>query len=65
MGSTPLVNLSAFRCPWSLPGTTCRASAVFVGVYEPLKAKLLQMVPENLSVTAHLVSKATVPAPFQ
>ncbi|PRQ32899.1 hypothetical protein RchiOBHm_Chr5g0051521 [Rosa chinensis] len=30
-----------------------RASAVFVGVYEPTKQKLLEMFPENLSALAH------------
>jgi hypothetical protein len=33
----------------------CRASAVFVGVYEPAKQKLLKMFPENLSAAAHFV----------
>jgi len=33
----------------------CRASALFVGVYEPAKQKLLRMFPENLSAFAHLV----------
>lgn len=32
-----------------------RASALFVGVYEPAKQKLLTMFPENLSAFAHLV----------
>lgn len=32
------------------------ASAVFVGVYEPAKQKLLRTFPENLSAVAHLVS---------
>ncbi|EXB24795.1 hypothetical protein L484_005174 [Morus notabilis] len=31
------------------------ASAVFVGVYEPTKQKLLRMFPENLTAVAHLV----------
>ncbi|WMV26354.1 hypothetical protein MTR67_019739 [Solanum verrucosum] len=31
------------------------ASAIFVGVYEPAKQKLLKMFPENLSAVAHLV----------
>nr|CAB3456346.1 unnamed protein product [Digitaria exilis] len=30
------------------------ASAIFVGVYEPAKRKLLEMFPENLSAIAHL-----------
>ena len=34
----------------------CSASAIFVGVYEPTKQKLLQMFPENLTAVAHLVS---------
>lgn len=32
-----------------------RASALFVGVYEPTKQKLLKLLPENLSAVAHLV----------
>ncbi|EEF32126.1 S-adenosylmethionine carrier 1, chloroplastic/mitochondrial [Ricinus communis] len=34
------------------------ASALFVGVYEPTKQKLLQMFPENLSAVAHLTAGA-------
>ncbi|KAK6924168.1 Mitochondrial substrate/solute carrier [Dillenia turbinata] len=34
------------------------ASAVFVGVYEPTKQKLLKMFPENLSAAAHLTAGA-------
>lgn len=34
----------------------CRASAVFVGIYEPTKRKLLETFPENLSAVAHFVS---------
>ena len=34
-----------------------RASAVFVGIYEPTKQKLLKAFPENLSALAHLVSE--------
>jgi len=34
-----------------------RASAVFVGIYEPIKQKLLKVFPENLSALAHLVSE--------
>lgn len=34
------------------------ASALFVGVYEPTKQKLLQIVPENLSAAAHLTAGA-------
>lgn len=34
-----------------------RASAIFVGVYELTKQKLLKMFPENLSAFAHLVSE--------
>lgn len=33
----------------------CRASAIFFGVYEPVKQKLLKTLPENLSAFAHLV----------
>ncbi|XP_065635516.1 S-adenosylmethionine carrier 1, chloroplastic/mitochondrial-like [Quercus suber] len=36
----------------------CRASAVFVGVYEPTKQKLLKLFPENLSAAAHLTAGA-------
>lgn len=32
------------------------ASAIFVGIYEPTKQKLLRVFPENLSAFAHLVS---------
>lgn len=32
-----------------------RASALFIGVYEPAKKKLLKMFPEDLSALAHLV----------
>lgn len=35
-----------------------RASAIFVGVYEPTKQKLLKMFPENLSALAHFVSES-------
>ncbi|KAL6583191.1 S-adenosylmethionine carrier 1, chloroplastic/mitochondrial [Orobanche minor] len=34
------------------------ASAVFVGVYEPAKQKLLRIFPENLSAVAHLTAGA-------
>ncbi|XP_004504005.1 S-adenosylmethionine carrier 1, chloroplastic/mitochondrial [Cicer arietinum] len=34
------------------------ASALFVGVYEPVKQKLLRMFPENLSAFAHLTAGA-------
>lgn len=34
------------------------ASALFVGVYEPTKQKLLRMLPENLSAVAHLTAGA-------
>ncbi|KAJ4715517.1 S-adenosylmethionine carrier 1, chloroplastic/mitochondrial [Melia azedarach] len=34
------------------------ASAVFVGVYEPAKQKLLKFFPENLSAVAHLTAGA-------
>jgi hypothetical protein len=33
----------------------CRASAIFVGIYEPTKQKLLKSLPENLSALAQLV----------
>ncbi|KAM5577545.1 hypothetical protein ABKV19_008074, partial [Rosa sericea] len=33
------------------------ASAIFVGVYEPTKQKLLKMFPENLSALPHFVVK--------
>lgn len=34
------------------------ASAIFVGVYEPVKQKLLELFPENLSSIAHLTAGA-------
>ncbi|PIA47853.1 hypothetical protein AQUCO_01400444v1 [Aquilegia coerulea] len=34
------------------------ASAIFVGVYEPAKQKLLKVFPENLSAFAHLTAGA-------
>ncbi|XP_022751009.1 S-adenosylmethionine carrier 1, chloroplastic/mitochondrial [Durio zibethinus] len=34
------------------------ASALFVGVYEPIKQKLLKLFPENLSAVAHLTAGA-------
>ncbi|XP_057495129.1 S-adenosylmethionine carrier 1, chloroplastic/mitochondrial-like isoform X6 [Actinidia eriantha] len=34
------------------------ASAMFVGVYEPTKQKLLKILPENLSAVAHLTAGA-------
>ncbi|XP_034674170.1 S-adenosylmethionine carrier 1, chloroplastic/mitochondrial-like isoform X2 [Vitis riparia] len=34
------------------------ASAIFVGVYEPTKQKLLKTIPENLSAFAHLTAGA-------
>ncbi|KAK7851772.1 putative s-adenosylmethionine carrier 2 [Quercus suber] len=36
----------------------CWASAIFVGVYEPTKQKLLKSFPENLSAVAHLTAGA-------
>lgn len=36
--------------------TLDRASAIFIGVYEPTKQKLLKSFPENLSAVAHFVS---------
>jgi hypothetical protein len=38
----------------------CRASPLFVGIYEPTKRKLLDMFPEILSAVAHLVSPNTL-----
>jgi hypothetical protein len=38
-----------------------RASAIFVGVYEPTKQKLLKSFPEYLSALAHLVIILTNP----
>lgn len=38
----------------------CRASALFVGVYEPTKQKLLKLFPENLSAAAHLVRDSSI-----
>lgn len=38
----------------------CRASAIFVGVYEPTKQKLLKLFPENLSAAAHLVRASLI-----
>lgn len=38
-----------------------RASALFVGVYEPTKQKLLKMFPENLSAAAHFVRDSSIP----
>ncbi|KAA3461952.1 S-adenosylmethionine carrier 1, chloroplastic/mitochondrial-like [Gossypium australe] len=40
------------------PQSECRASALFVGVYEPTKQKLLKLFPENLSAVAHLTAGA-------
>ncbi|PON85650.1 Mitochondrial carrier domain containing protein [Trema orientale] len=34
------------------------ASAIFVGVYEPTKQKLLRMLPENVTAVAHLTAGA-------
>ncbi|KMZ65472.1 S-adenosylmethionine carrier 1, chloroplastic/mitochondrial [Zostera marina] len=34
------------------------ASAIFVGIYEPAKQKLLKMFPENLSALAHVTAGA-------
>lgn len=42
----------------------CRASAVFIGVYEPAKQKLLKMFPENLSAAAHFVRDSSIPSYF-
>lgn len=36
-----------------------RASAIFVGVYEPVKHKLLDSFPDHLSAVAHLVIPIT------
>lgn len=35
------------------------ATAVFVGVYEPTKQKLLKSLPENVNALAHLVRITT------
>ena len=35
---------------------SCRASAIFIGVYEPAKQQLLKSLPENISSVAHFVS---------
>lgn len=40
---------------WKLHDGLYRASALFLGVYEPTKQKLLNVLPENLSAVAHLV----------
>lgn len=37
------------------------ASALFVGVYEPVKKKLLETFPDNLSALAHLVLLLELP----
>ena len=42
---------------WSMFLFRHRASAAFLGVYEPTKQKLLRLLPENLSAVAHLVRK--------
>ncbi|KAJ8760653.1 hypothetical protein K2173_015320 [Erythroxylum novogranatense] len=34
------------------------ASAIYVGIYEPIKQKLLRAIPENLSAFAHLTAGA-------
>ncbi|WJX14319.1 S-adenosylmethionine carrier 1, chloroplastic/mitochondrial [Trifolium repens] len=34
------------------------ASAIFIGVYEPAKQKLLEIFPENLSALAHIAAGA-------
>ncbi|KAK6160799.1 hypothetical protein DH2020_004180 [Rehmannia glutinosa] len=36
------------------------ASAIFIGVYEPTKQKLLKIFPENFSAIAHLVIKQRI-----
>lgn len=41
---------------WPMDFLIHRASAIFLGVYEPAKQKLLKALPENLSAFAHLVS---------
>ncbi|GAA0165837.1 mitochondrial carrier protein [Lithospermum erythrorhizon] len=38
------------------------ASAIFIGVYEPAKQKLLKTIPENLSALAHLTAGAVAGA---
>ncbi|KAK1557204.1 hypothetical protein Q3G72_020029 [Acer saccharum] len=46
------INSLACRDLW-IADARNKASALFVGVYEPMKQKLLTMFPENLSVVAH------------
>ncbi|XP_057754704.1 triose phosphate/phosphate translocator, non-green plastid, chloroplastic-like isoform X2 [Arachis stenosperma] len=41
--------------------SSSRASTLFIGVYEPMKQKLLRMFSENLSAFAHLTIKAMEP----
>lgn len=41
------------NCKWTT--IINRASALFIGVYEPTKQKLVDIMPQNLSAIAHLV----------
>ncbi|KAJ8440985.1 hypothetical protein Cgig2_020014 [Carnegiea gigantea] len=51
--------LKAFTLDWlEILRVFLPASALFVGVYEPAKQKLLRMFPENLSAVAHLTAGA-------
>ncbi|KAG6538837.1 hypothetical protein ZIOFF_003988 [Zingiber officinale] len=49
IGKTCILELLA-----TLQGSCREASAIFVGIYEPTKQKLLKLFPENLSTFAHL-----------
>ncbi|XP_057754703.1 triose phosphate/phosphate translocator, non-green plastid, chloroplastic-like isoform X1 [Arachis stenosperma] len=42
--------------------SSSRASTLFIGVYEPMKQKLLRMFSENLSAFAHLFFTQTIKA---
>ena len=55
---SPAFPVSLFLLP--LPLSPLRASAIFIGVYEPVKAKLLDAFPKESSVAAHLVRSATL-----
>jgi solute carrier family 25 S-adenosylmethionine transporter 26 len=49
---------SHFLSSYVSPVIASRASAIFVGVYEPLKRKLLGIFPDHLSSVAHLAAGA-------
>ncbi|XP_042454375.1 S-adenosylmethionine carrier 1, chloroplastic/mitochondrial-like isoform X3 [Zingiber officinale] len=53
IGKTCILELLA-----TLQGSCREASAIFVGIYEPTKQKLLKLFPENLSTFAHLTAGA-------